>query len=231
MEWFIHNHDSIIKQWTLKALTVEPKASQTQHAPPGPQRSQRHWTFLTPRDAWLLKVLLFFNFSAPVSFFSSSSFFFFFLPPTHSPSSVSLSSHHFICTVQLFAQIKLRLRFSPSRSTYLCFMTRTKSILCCYWFFFPPPLCITLLLKSTQTILLFALWFFPLLSRGDLKCTAEKNISDRGWGGCWSLKSVVPSEKNEKWKGTTRRWQVKLGSATYQNFTCIFRIRKIHRHI
>lgn len=162
---------------------------------------------------------------------SSSSFFFFFLPPTHSPSSVSLSSHHFICTVQLFAQIKLRLRFSPSRSTYLCFMTRTKSILCCYWFFFPPPLCITLLLKSTQTILLFALWFFPLLSRGDLKCTAEKNISDRGWGGCWSLKSVFPSEKNEKWKGTTRRWQVKLGSATYQNFTCIFRIRKIHRHI
>lgn len=35
MEWFIHNHDSIIKQWTLKALTVKPKASHTQHAPPG----------------------------------------------------------------------------------------------------------------------------------------------------------------------------------------------------
>ena len=80
MEWFIHNHDSIIKQWTLKALTVEPKASHTQHAPPGPQRSQRHWTFLTPRDAWLLKVLLFFNFSSTVSFFSSSSSFFFFNP-------------------------------------------------------------------------------------------------------------------------------------------------------
>lgn len=34
-----------------------------------------------------------------------------------------------------FVQIKLRLGFSPSQSTYLCFMTRTKSILCCYWFF------------------------------------------------------------------------------------------------
>ena len=118
---------------------------------------------------------------------SSSSSFFFFLPPTHSPSSVSLSSHHFICTVQLFAQIKLRLCFSPSRSTYLCFMTRTKSVLCCYWFFFPPPLRITLLLKSTQTILPFALWFFPLLSWGDLKC--------RGGG----FKLIKCGSLREKW--------------------------------
>lgn len=80
MEWFIHNHDSIIKQWTLKALTVEPKASHTQHAPPRPQHSQRHWTFLTPRDSWLLKVLLFFFFFLnliphPSQFFPCSFFF------------------------------------------------------------------------------------------------------------------------------------------------------------
>lgn len=35
-------------------------------------------------------------------------------------------------------QIKSRLQFFfPSPSTYLCFMTRTKSILCCHWFFSP----------------------------------------------------------------------------------------------
>lgn len=69
MEWFIHNHDSIIKQWTLKALTVKPKASHTQHAPTPPQHSQRHWT--TPRAVRLLKVLFsyfFFNSSALLRF-------------------------------------------------------------------------------------------------------------------------------------------------------------------
>lgn len=101
-----------------------------------------------------------------------------------------------------FAQIKLRLQFSPSQSTYLCFMTRTESILCCYWFFHP--LLITLLLKSTQTILPFAPWFLPLLSCGDLKCMTktEKNIYEGGRGClcmclCWSLKHVAPSEKHQ----------------------------------
>ena len=63
-----------------------------------------------------------------------------FLPPTHPPSSSSsylslFTSLHLYSAA--FAQIKLRLQFSPSQSTYLCFMTRTKSILCCYWFFSP----------------------------------------------------------------------------------------------
>ena len=102
-----------------------------------------------------------------------------------------------------FAQIKLRLQFCPSPSTYLCFMTRTKSILCCYWSpLLPPSLLITLLLKSTQTILPFARWFFPLLSCGDLECITticvwrslrEKSVTDR----C-------------KMENLTRRWQVKL---------------------
>lgn len=104
------------------------------------------------------------------------------LPPSSHPPfssfylSLSLCSHHFICTVRLFAQIKLRLQFSPSQSTYLCFMTRTKSILCCYWSPPPPrpnphPL-ITLLLKSTQTIFFvaFCLLTLPHLSCGDPKC-------------------------------------------------------------
>lgn len=69
-----------------------------------------------------------------------STFFFFFLHllPTLLFIFLSLSlftSLHLYSAA--FAQIKLRLQFSPSQSTYLCFMTRTKSILCCYWFFFP----------------------------------------------------------------------------------------------
>lgn len=79
MEWFIHNHDSIIKQWTLKALTVKPKASHTQHAPPGPQRSQRHWTFLNarrlPPSQSSPYFFVFSKFSAPSHVFSM--FFFF----------------------------------------------------------------------------------------------------------------------------------------------------------
>ena len=94
----------------------------------------------------------------------SSFFLLFFFPLT--PLSLFTSLHLYSAA---FAQIKLRLQFSPSQSTYLCFMTRTKSILCCYWFF-PPPL-ITLLLKSTQTILPFAPWLSALLSFDDLMCT------------------------------------------------------------
>lgn len=68
------------------------------------------------------------------------------LPPAFLLSSHPLSFSCFLSFSLLtslhlysaaFAQIKLRLQFSPSQSTYLCFMTRTKSILCCYWFFFP----------------------------------------------------------------------------------------------
>lgn len=79
MEWFIHNHDSIIKQWTLKALTVKPKASHTQHAPPGPQRSQRHWTFLNARRLPPSQsppyFFVFPNSPHPVTFFPCSFFF------------------------------------------------------------------------------------------------------------------------------------------------------------
>lgn len=55
-------------------------------------------------------------------------FFFFFF---------SSSSLHFICTVQLLYRLNWDSSFFPSLSTYLCFMTRTKSILCCHWFFSP----------------------------------------------------------------------------------------------
>lgn len=50
-----------------------------------------------------------------------------------SPSLSLFTSLHLYSAA--FAQIKLRLQFSLSQSTYLCFMTHTKSILCCYWFF------------------------------------------------------------------------------------------------
>lgn len=92
---------------------------------------------------------------------------FFNLPPTPpSPPSISL----FICTVQLFAQIKLRLQFSPSQSTSLCFMTHNKSVLCRYWFPVLPHPLTTLLLKPThKTILPFAPWLRPL-SCGCSKC-------------------------------------------------------------
>lgn len=48
--------------------------------------------------------------------------------------------------------------------------------------FLPTPLLITLLLKSTQTILPFAHWFFPLSSRSDLKCMTktEKTVYEGG---------------------------------------------------
>lgn len=161
---------------------------------------------------------------------SSSSFFILYLPPT--PLLLSLSLH---ITSSVQCSFLRRLNWDSAflhlgALTYVLWHALSQFYVVID-FSSPPPLCITLLLKSTQTILPFALWFFPLLSRGDLKCTAEKNMSDQGWGGCWSLKSVVPSEKNKKGKGTTRRWQVKLGSATYQNFTSIFRIPKIHRHV
>lgn len=44
----------------------------SQHAPLRPQRSQRHWTFLTPRDFWLLKVLFLFVTLRPSQFFPCS---------------------------------------------------------------------------------------------------------------------------------------------------------------
>lgn len=61
--------------------------------------------------------------------------FFFFTPTLSFSSFYLLTSLHLYSAA--FVQIKLRLEFSPSRSTYLCFMTHSKSILCCYWS--PPP--------------------------------------------------------------------------------------------
>lgn len=74
------------------------------------------------------------HFSPPSSFFHPPIHSSLFFPSSYLFLSLSTSLHPYSAA---FAQIKLRLRFSPFQSTYLCFMTRTKSILCCYWFFSP----------------------------------------------------------------------------------------------
>lgn len=58
-------------------------------------------------------------------------------PPPPSTLVFPLSNSHYI-SLHLYSaalqQIKLRVQFSPSHSTYLCFMTDAKSVLCGYWF-------------------------------------------------------------------------------------------------
>lgn len=63
---------------------------------------------------------------------SSSSVFYF--PLTLSLLFPSLPCPNTSSVQCSFCTIKWRLQFSPSQSTYLCFMTHSKSILCWYWF-------------------------------------------------------------------------------------------------
>lgn len=114
---------------------------------------------------------------------SSLHLFFLYLPLTLRFIFLSLSSHHFICTVQLLCRLNWDSSFLHLQAlTYVLWHTLNQFYVVID--FFPPPL-ITLLLKSTQTILPFAPWFFPLLSCGDLKCMTktEKTIYERG-NGC-----------------------------------------------
>lgn len=140
--------------------------------------------------------------------------FFFFLPPTHPVflSSYYLSlSHHFICTVQLPRRLNGDSGFLHLAAlTYVLWHTLNHFYVVID--FFSPPL-ITLLLKSTQTILPFAPWFFPPSCHGvTLRACATRNektingaanvckyISERG---C----DEAPNKKNtqKSWPGGGR---------------------------
>lgn len=104
-------------------------------------------------------------------------------------------------------QIKLRLGFAPSPSTYLCFMTRSKSILCLYWFFFP--------------------LFSPLYSLPQASCCLHGGLSLSFslsldicplWPSGFKIKKecfffvcvCVLQSRTEAYDTLARRWQVQL---------------------
>lgn len=94
----------------------------------------------------------------------------FFSPLSFSSSYLSVFAALHLYSAA-FAQIKLRL-FSISEHLLIFYDTHYVNFMSLL--IFSPPLLITLLLKSTQTILPFAHCSFPLLFCGDLKCMTKE---------------------------------------------------------